>query len=100
MNNINFNLDLEGFSDVRIRTIAYYFCIWYNDTSIINDDRRVMFNLYTWFVREKPTFENIMNDIHRDIIIEYIEKYYDVHETNAIELTILYDIICSLKERR
>lgn len=60
---LNFNNDdLNNFEDEEVRNFLFYIKYWYKTE---NEYKDILFNLYCWISKTKPTIERIRKDKSR-----------------------------------
>jgi len=83
------DVDLKGFEDTRSQMLAYYVGMWFEDCRASKHDRRRLYDIYLWLIREKPTLEGIFRDSRCPLILHYMNLFgaEDVALLNDIRLT-------------
>ena len=95
---IGMDSDLDGFDDIRVRTIVYYITKWYTDSRSNLVDKFRLYNIYCWLVDKKTTtLKMIFQDIHRyDTLMHYLNNYGAENEDFQGAVYYLQDIRLTL----
>jgi len=92
---LNVDVDIDGFEDMRIRTLAYYISLWKSTCNYEN--RNELCDIYTWLITIKPSMEIVATNKHCPRILYYICKFGQ--NTDNMGYALLLDIKWELQRQ-
>ena len=88
--------DLDGFTDCRVKTLAYYLATWYDDSKSDIIAKYRLCDMYYWLIKQKPSVELISQDIRCSSIMYYLDNF-SAEDGDFIGAADLQDIKLELK---